>query len=84
MLEGIVLNKSIISSDCPTGPKEILKNGKYGILFKTKSIKNLEKKLINLNLFNLTKMKKLAQKSLVRFDYQMNNEKYYNLIKEYI
>ena len=29
-------------------------------------------------------MKKLAQKSLVRFDYQMNNEKYYNLIKEYI
>ena len=43
ILEAIVLNKVVISSDCPTGPKEILKNGKYGILFKTKSVKDLEK-----------------------------------------
>ncbi len=84
ILEAIVLNKVVISSDCPTGPKEILKNGKYGILFKTKSVKDLEKKLLNLKSLNLNKMKKLAQKSLIRFDYQINNHKYYNLVKKHI
>ena len=29
-----VLKKLIISSDCATGPKEILDNGKGGLLFK--------------------------------------------------
>ena len=83
ILEAMVLNKVVISSDCPTGPKEILKNGKYGILFKTKSVDDLERKLVNLKSFNLYKMKKLAQKSLIRFDYQINNHKYYNLIKKH-
>ena len=34
LLEGISFKKLIISSDCATGPKEILDNGKGGILFK--------------------------------------------------
>ena len=34
LLEAISLKKFVISSNCPTGPKEILKNGKLGFLFK--------------------------------------------------
>ncbi len=41
LLEAIVLKKLIISSDCPTGPREILQNGKGGILFKTRSYLDL-------------------------------------------
>ena len=33
LLESQVLKKFIISSDCPTGPREILLNGKAGFLF---------------------------------------------------
>ena len=32
LIEALMLNKLIVSSDCPTGPAEILKNGKAGIL----------------------------------------------------
>lgn len=32
LIEGLLLDKFIISSDCPTGPREILNNGKAGIL----------------------------------------------------
>ena len=32
LIEALMLDKLIISSDCPTGPAEILKNGKAGLL----------------------------------------------------
>lgn len=41
ILEAMVLKKFIISSDCPTGPKEILKKKKYSILFKNNNISSL-------------------------------------------
>ena len=37
--------KFIISSNCPTGPSEILDNGKTGLLFKVGDYKELAKKL---------------------------------------
>ena len=33
LLEAAVMNKIIVSSDCPSGPKEILNNGLGGFLF---------------------------------------------------
>ena len=33
ILEAMTLKKFVISSNCPTGPYEILNNGKYGYLF---------------------------------------------------
>lgn len=32
LIEALILKKIIISTNCPTGPKEILNNGKYGSL----------------------------------------------------
>ena len=82
LLEAQVLKKFIISSDCPTGPKEILKNGKYGDLFDVGDYKNLSKKIIryNKNLkINRSKIN-LAYNNLKRFDYLKNCEKYFRIV----
>ena len=41
LLEAAVNRKYIISSNCPTGPKEIINNYKYGETYKVKSVKQL-------------------------------------------
>lgn len=46
LIESLILNTPTISSDCLTGPKEILENGKYGELFQTGNVKELEEKII--------------------------------------
>ena len=47
ILEAIVLKKYVMSSNCPTGPSEILKNGKYGSLFPIKDYKKLSNLMID-------------------------------------
>ena len=46
LLEAQTLKKFIISSNCPTGPREILQNGKGGILFTPKNFYELSEKII--------------------------------------
>ena len=41
LLEAQYFKKYIISTDCPTGPREILLNGKAGDLIKIGDYKNL-------------------------------------------
>ena len=82
LLESLVLKKFIISSDCRTGPKEILLNGKGGLLFKVGDYKSLAKK-ISYFFCNKKKCKKLLIKShraLNRFDYNYNLLKYFKII----
>ncbi len=43
-LEAMALKKYIISTDCPTGPKEILKKGKFGTLTKLRDQNLLDQK----------------------------------------
>ena len=82
LLESISLNKFVISSNCPTGPKEILLNGKGGLLFQPSNYDELEKKITYFvkNKKKCEKMLKYAQKNLYRFDYNKNLFKYYRLI----
>jgi glycosyltransferase involved in cell wall biosynthesis len=49
LIESIFLKRGIISSNCPTGPNEILKNGKYGDLFEIGDYKTLGNIIINYN-----------------------------------
>ena len=76
----------IISSNCPTGPNEILMNGKLGELFPVGNYNILANKLLNfLKDKKILKGKSLnALKYLKRFDPLINSKKYSSLIlKEY-
>ena len=44
LLEALTLKKFVISTNCPTGPKEILLNENGGLLFKIGDHKQLTKK----------------------------------------
>ena len=86
LIETLSLKKYIISSNCPTGPKEILNNGKYGDLFKVKDYNQLFKLLKNYNkrLPQINHKIKQGYKSLIKFDYKTNCEKYFKIISEYL
>ena len=56
IIEAAANNASIISSDCSSGPKEILSNGKGGILFKSGSVDSLKE--------NYIKFKRLNEKEI--------------------
>ncbi len=70
LLETMVLKRYIISSNCPTGPSEILDNGKYGGLFPIKDYKNLSRKILEFSKNKKKYSNKIlkAYKSLKRFD----------------
>ena len=83
LLEGICLKKFVISSNCPTGPKEILNNGKGGFLFEVGDYEGLRNKLY---LYSQKKRKlnnkiNFAYKNLSRFDYKRNLNLYYQEIR---
>ncbi len=86
LLEAQFLKKYIISSNCPTGPREILLGGKAGDLIKINDPELFSKKIINYYLNRKNKIYKrkiqLGFKSLYRYDFKTNCEKYYNLINK--
>ena len=85
LIESLYLKKYIISSNCYTGPKEILNNGQYGELFNVGDYKQLYKLLKNFN----NKSKKIrykikrGYKSLARFSHKNNCKKYLQIISKY-
>lgn len=82
LLESLCLKKFVISSNCPTGPKEILDYGKSGLLFQTKNKNDLLKKIIYY-LQNKKKCEVLLRNGvnrLWRFDYHSNLQKYIKVI----
>ena len=85
LLVAAALKKFIISSDCPTGPSEILGNGNYGLLFKTSNYKDLTNKILIYNSMNLKKKKLYITKlhrSLKIYDYQNNLNKYFEILSK--
>ena len=86
LLESQVLKRFIISSDCPTGPREILLNGNAGLLFKVGDYIKLSN-LISQYSKNKKKLSKkiiIGYKNLNRFDYNQNLKKYLNIINSLI
>ena len=64
LIEALILKKEIISTNCPTGSREILENGKIGTLINIGDYKLLAK-LLNTNI-NLNK--KILEDSVERFN----------------
>ena len=82
LLESLTLKNFIISSNCPTGPKEILDSGRNGLLFKMCDENDLLKKIIY-SLQTKRKCNNLIYNGvnrLWRFDYSSNLKKYTKLV----
>ena len=84
LLEAQCLKKYIISTDCPTGPKEILLNGKVGELVPILDYREISKKKIKYNKTKKNKKIRLGYSNLNRFDYEYNINKYFKVIKKFI
>ena len=73
LIEALILNKIVISSDCISGPKEILENGEIGYLYKVGDyeklaeliINNLENPKINIELLN-QKIQKYKKENIIK------------------
>lgn len=65
LIEALICETPIISSDCPTGPKEILANGNYGLLFEVGDYNQLGEKICFL-INNREEYQKYKKLSLVR------------------
>jgi len=78
LLEAMALKKLVISTNCPTGPKEILANGKNGVLFKISDYKALSKIFMKIysNKKKFNKHIINANKDLKKFDFELNCKKY--------
>jgi glycosyltransferase involved in cell wall biosynthesis len=85
LIEAQYLKKFIISTNCPTGPNEILKRGKYGALFEVGDYKNISKFIDNFQ-FSKKNNKKIIDGYMgtKRFDYHYNCSKYLRLIHKYL
>ena len=71
LIEGLILEKLIISTDCPTGPKEILENGEVGELVKIgdyKSMKEKIEKILTINPEEKIILKNKIRDSKFRFE----------------
>ena len=77
MIETAYCNKIVISSNCPNGPEEFLKNGKGGFLFKNNDALDLENKINDfLNEIEGTKFKRTV--------ISKKNSKMYSLFRHYL
>ena len=79
LVEALILKKYIISTNCPTGPKEILINKKIGKLFNVGDYMALSKLLLNFTKKNIT-----PNKYLDTYKKETNCEKYLKYIKKFI
>ena len=86
LLESQVLKRFIISSDCPTGQREILLNGNAGLLFRVGDYIKLSNLILQYSKYKKKLSKKIiiGYKNLNRFDYDQNLKKYLNIINSLI
>ena len=85
LIEAQYLKKYVISTNCPTGPREILSNGKYGSLVKIGDFKSISKILQNYNYSSSIKKKiNSGFLSTKEYDHKKNCKEYFNLIQKYI
>ena len=75
----LFLNKKVISSSCPTGPKEILENGRIGDLYEIGDYEKLAYYIIE-SLKNSSLNKELIEKEIQKFSREEVIKDYEKLI----
>lgn len=82
LLESMAVGTLCVASDCQYGPREILMDGKAGILFEVGNVKQLSGIMSDLynNKINTKKFIENATLSLDRFEPSLINEQIWNLI----
>lgn len=85
IVEAAALNVLNIASDCRNGPREILLDGKAGLLFEPGNVEQLTDCLSAVwnGQVDIDNMKKNASKSLKRFDAEYISNQILDLIKSY-
>ena len=83
LIEAMALRIPIVSTNCKTGPKELLHNGKYGLLTKVGDAEDLAKKMILLaNDKDLrAHFSEISQDQLYKFDQKRFTEIWVNLME---
>ena len=79
LIEALILNKKVISSACPTGPKEILENGRIGDLYEIGDYEKLAYYIIEA-LKNNSLDKELIEKEIQKFSKEVVIKEYEKLI----
>ena len=84
LLEAQYLKKYIISTDCPTGPNEILLNGRAGDLIKIGDYKKITYLITNYNKRKniINKKIKFGYNNFDRFDYKNNCKEYLDFVNK--
>lgn len=75
LIEAMIVDTLVVSSDCPTGPREILDNGRCGILIKVGDVEGLADGILE----GLNNKEKYNEKLKIRVE-EFNEER---VIKEY-
>ena len=78
LIESLILDKLVISSNCPVGPTEILENGKSGILFNVGDSLELAEKIEK-----ILNDKNLRNRYILSMKKRRENFKKENVLKEY-
>ena len=84
LVEALFFRKYIISTDCPTGPKEILANGKYGDLVKIGDYKKIAQLIRAYSKKKSQKINSMNIAHLNKFNYKRNCKEYLNLISNFL
>ena len=81
LIEAQILGKNIISSDCPSGPKEIINVFNNGILFESE---NIDKLIEAINNIELSDNKNVNKEIINQFSTEKISSEYYSLINKLI
>jgi glycosyltransferase involved in cell wall biosynthesis len=85
LIEAQYLKKFIISSNCPTGPKEILNNGKLGNLFPIRDYVELSNLLLKYKKNKGNNLKiRLGYENLCKYELKKNCIIYFNVILKFL
>jgi glycosyltransferase involved in cell wall biosynthesis len=79
LIEALAFGLPIVSTDCPTGPREILENGKYGLLVPVGNYKKMAEAIIAILNNEIVIPKEILIKRALDFEVNRNIKKYKEL-----